>query len=405
MPDHRPQPARRWAPDDRGAVAVIVALLMGIFLVLLAFVVDFGRVYTTQAQLQNTADAAALAAARDLPVSSGCAGQPPSSGTSACKVAGDYVSGNGYSLASSTVTSAAGSNQVAVQVTTNVPFVFGQLVGVPGRTISARAAATKTTTGGAAGYTIFTEGNLDVTGNFTVTGSVYAGGSATVWGSASISGDLVAGAHGPGRNVTGANRVAGSVWAWGAIDQTAANRYAGWRTAPVEVITVQDYALNHVNLQARLDADDALSAPQHRVVTSGACEPVVTTVFLECTGAGMTVDLKDIRHSSFPNLRTVKVERFTGTGNTVVGTWTDPPGPILLWATSSSATAFNLQGNGEVNGYLYAPNGGYSSTGGRNINGRIMTKVSASGAGNPNPSSANAFENANFGSTGVRLSE
>ena len=52
--------------NERGAIAVVVALFMLIFMVLLAFVVDFGRIYSTQAQLQNAADSAALAAARDL---------------------------------------------------------------------------------------------------------------------------------------------------------------------------------------------------------------------------------------------------------------------------------------------------------------------------------------------------
>lgn len=177
LPQRRPHlPVR----DDRGAVTVIVALFLLIFMTLLAFVVDFGRVYATQAQLQNAADAAALAAARDLPVSSGCAGQPPSSGTTACKVAGDYVLNNGFGRADATVTSTAGSDRIAVQVSTTVPFVFGQLVGVSGRTLSARAVASN---GGAAGgsFAIYAGDQITINGGgsagMNVTGAVFAGGT------------------------------------------------------------------------------------------------------------------------------------------------------------------------------------------------------------------------------------
>lgn len=392
---------------ERGAVAVVVALFMLIFIALLAFVVDFGRVYVAQAQVQNAADSAALAAAIDLPVATGCSGQPPSSGTSACKIAGDYVTRNGLARTAATVTSTSGSSTIAVEVTTEVPFTFGRVMGVSSRTVTGRAVATKSTTGGAGGYTIFTERNLSVNGNFTVTGSVYAGGSVDLGGSTSISSGLVAGAWGPGRNVTGANRVAGSVWAYGTILPTGDTRYPLQTSgsAPVEQITVTEYALETVHLQERLDADALLTSPARRTMSTGTCAPLASTVYLECTGSSMSINLRNISASAFPLLRTVKVARFTGTGTNIVGTWTDPPGPILLWATSTSTTAFDLQGNGTVNGYLYAPEGGFSSTGGRQIDGRIMTKLTVSGAGNPNPTNANAYENSNFGSNGVALTE
>lgn len=49
---------------EQGAVTVLVALFMVVFLMFVALVIDVGMVYAEQAQLQNGADAAALAAAQ-----------------------------------------------------------------------------------------------------------------------------------------------------------------------------------------------------------------------------------------------------------------------------------------------------------------------------------------------------
>jgi hypothetical protein len=52
--------------DEKGAVAPIIGLFIVIFIVLLAFAIDLGRLYIVKNELQNTADAAALAGARQL---------------------------------------------------------------------------------------------------------------------------------------------------------------------------------------------------------------------------------------------------------------------------------------------------------------------------------------------------
>lgn len=52
--------------DDAGVVAVIVALLVVILVGMVAFTVDFGAAYSNRVDLQNAADAAALAAAVEL---------------------------------------------------------------------------------------------------------------------------------------------------------------------------------------------------------------------------------------------------------------------------------------------------------------------------------------------------
>ena len=52
--------------DKRGAMAPITIILMVIFFALLAFVIDLGHLLLVREQLQNAADAAALAGARAL---------------------------------------------------------------------------------------------------------------------------------------------------------------------------------------------------------------------------------------------------------------------------------------------------------------------------------------------------
>lgn len=75
--------------DDRGAVAIIVAVFVIVAMVLLAFVVDRGRAYVAQSQLQNAVDAAALAAGPEL-----C-----DDNVLAARLAQQYAEGNGFSQA------------------------------------------------------------------------------------------------------------------------------------------------------------------------------------------------------------------------------------------------------------------------------------------------------------------
>jgi Flp pilus assembly protein TadG len=53
--------------DERGAVLAFVALVMVVLIGFSALAIDVGRLYVTRAQLQAAADAAALAAVRELP--------------------------------------------------------------------------------------------------------------------------------------------------------------------------------------------------------------------------------------------------------------------------------------------------------------------------------------------------
>lgn len=131
--------------DERGVVIVWVAVLLPVIVGLLAFVVDVGVWYWQHEQLQNAADAAALAAARDLPGSPGAAATD----------AQTYVSRNvsGATMASITPYNS-DSATIKVTVSKRGPLFFASVLGIgsPNITASAVAKNTQTTTNGSFFY-------------------------------------------------------------------------------------------------------------------------------------------------------------------------------------------------------------------------------------------------------------
>lgn len=134
--------------NDRGAVAIIVAVFAIVAMILLAFVIDRGRVYIERTQLQNAADAAALAA-----VQATC--QAASNNEAAARtVALQYLVENGFTpvdvggvpdnyqiIVQDGPTSE--TTGVSVAVERPVPAVFGGFAGVETSNVAARATATR----------------------------------------------------------------------------------------------------------------------------------------------------------------------------------------------------------------------------------------------------------------------
>jgi Flp pilus assembly protein TadG len=125
---------RRVRRDEQGGVVAMVAASMIALFAMGAFVLDVGQWYLTHRQLQSAADAAALAAAQDLPNS------PATAQTDATT----YVSKN-ISGATVTVTTPyqGSSNEIQVKLTKTVSSIFGGAVGLNSVNVTASAAATK----------------------------------------------------------------------------------------------------------------------------------------------------------------------------------------------------------------------------------------------------------------------
>lgn len=391
--------------DDRGAVAVIVALFMSIFLLLLAFTVDFGRAYATKAQLQSAADSAALAAARDLPLASGSCATNPSA--TACQVALDYALANGAPAGEVDVESPYGGNgrSIAVEVTQTVPYFLGPLFGLPEQTITARAAAVKASTA-LGSFAFFTESTLDSAGNPTVGGDVYAGTSFAITGNTTVNGSVWAGglaspaSAGTLRVTGGSARVNGNATATGAITVHGANSDLGVESpnSVVQPITAVEYA-DSIDLDVRI-ADD-LADPDRTDDTSGGCNlssAGATTTVLVCTGT-FSIASNNNWTTAKPNLRTVIADSFSWSGNQTMGTW--PSNPFLLYATGTGG--FSGTGSTTLNGYLYAPNGPLALAGNKQGDFRAITQGNITARGNMSTTQVFAYEDSILG--GVRLTE
>ena len=171
--------------DDRGAVAVVVALFLLIFIALLAFVVDLGRTYNVQSQLQNSADSAALAAAQNLTSTTTVGVCDPAAMTPdpVCAKAWEYAALNQSPKVDTTVTVSANRDEVKVDTRQPVDFVFGRIVGTSGTTANATATAAKVLAPGAE-YGWYVGGTMTIqgggTGLYIVGSTAYA--KDLVWG-------------------------------------------------------------------------------------------------------------------------------------------------------------------------------------------------------------------------------
>lgn len=149
--------------DDRGAVLIIVAVFMLVAMVLMAFVLDRGRTYVVEAQLQNAVDAAALAAAQEF-----CVG-----GGDPVGVAQEYGDANGATIAAGDVltTSQGSTSFVNVRASEVVDQAFGAFAGTPQVTVAAQATASRRCT---ADFTIVSDTFAQISGTGSTGDGIYA---------------------------------------------------------------------------------------------------------------------------------------------------------------------------------------------------------------------------------------
>lgn len=152
---------RRLIHDEDGATAVIIAIVLAAIIGVLALVADAGAIYVERRELQNGADAAALAIAED------CARGLSSCGSPAA-LAATFADGNASDDASNAAIIAFDpSGSVTVETTTDdgaggtlVEFAFAPIFalfggdGEEGRTVDAQATAKWGTPGSIAGLPI-----------------------------------------------------------------------------------------------------------------------------------------------------------------------------------------------------------------------------------------------------------
>ncbi len=155
---------------ESGQSALLVAITIVALCGVAAMVADVGMVAVTQGQLQNAADAAALAAANNLP-----------DAASARTTAGQYAELNGVSAADTTATTPynGSANKVEVVCKETVQYTFARVIGLQSKEVSARAVAEKTgSSAGPFGYALFSGGLNSQMGLYTdaleITGSAHS---------------------------------------------------------------------------------------------------------------------------------------------------------------------------------------------------------------------------------------
>jgi Flp pilus assembly protein TadG len=128
----------RRAEQEEGQVLVLAALFMTVLLGFAAFVIDFGGMASTKRQLQNAADAAALAGVASLPDDEDAAA------AAAYEYAEKNEFGNPITMGAPAIDSSGpgtGPNTISVAVSRTVDFQFGRVLGLTNRTITATAKA------------------------------------------------------------------------------------------------------------------------------------------------------------------------------------------------------------------------------------------------------------------------
>jgi Flp pilus assembly protein TadG len=129
-------PLREWLPrrDQRGVVAIYVAVLTPVLFGLAAFAVDVSRWYVELQRLQRAADAGALAAAPFMP-------ENLTSSNPATSAALDEVRRNGFPASAAEVLPGNRPSQVRVTVTTTVSNSFARIFSTPTMTLHRSAVA------------------------------------------------------------------------------------------------------------------------------------------------------------------------------------------------------------------------------------------------------------------------
>lgn len=121
--------------DENGASAIIVALMLVVLLSAAALAVDLGAAYAKSAKVQNTCDAAALAAAYKLPDSD-----------ATIATAKDFVKENGIDPEHATVTINTTGSRVEVSIKEEVNTGFAKVIGINHVKINKSAIAGKMST-------------------------------------------------------------------------------------------------------------------------------------------------------------------------------------------------------------------------------------------------------------------
>jgi hypothetical protein len=323
---------------ERGSMAVIIAIMLPVLIGFAGLVINVGSWYLTQAQLQNAADAAALAGARYLPNS------PSSADTAAQTLAADNVSG-----ATITPVTPYNGSSSEIQVTVSKPGStwFVSIFGISAPTITATAVAESsqgtgnfiyaastacnaisiTTSGQLSTTTLWSNGGITATGRpVTVTGQVDVGNSACPFPSQLTP---------PGA--------------------TSVGNYTGW---PVALPTTTQGNLPSSCPSASISITSASwlsSNPPGMYCTTG-------TISISLSGSTTFNGYEFVSESTSPYAIYVATSGNTTFTGYCPASCSSGGTPQTLFYASAGGISFNNSGSGSLTGYVFAPYGQASMT-------------------------------------------
>lgn len=333
---------------ENGQSAVMFGLLLPLILGVTALVIDAGIPFVTKVNLQSAADAAALAAAGELP-----------STADAIAAAKRYAGLNGVEPGEIRVTVPyrGDSNQIEVVCTRNVPYTFARIFGLTDVDVSARAVAARSGMDGAFGYAVFSgDPNFELNfygSNTVVNGGVHSNQKLTMYGS--------------NIRVTGVSEAAS--------DFTMNGSYENLLSCRGRTVTVRGEN-NQIGTRT-VSAAAVVEMPDFSDLIKAEAEAAGQVYHGDKTFNGCNVDVRSSMYID-GNL-TINGDRFSGNGAILVsgnitfnGSNISSGGASVCFYSQNGNIIINGDG-ATLDGLVYAPNGAITVNGSRTtFNGRVI---------------------------------
>jgi Flp pilus assembly protein TadG len=318
---------------EQGSMAVVIAITLPLLIGFAGLVITVGSWYLTQAQLQNAADAAALAGAHYLP------GSPSSADAAAQTLAADNVSG-------ATVTPVTpydgSSSQIQVTVSKPGSTWFVSIFGITAPTITATAVAEPTEGTGGFVYAASTACNaisIATSGNISTT---------TLWSNGGLT------AIGQGVTVTGAVDVGNSSCPFPSQltppGATSVGTYTGW---PVALPTAAQGNLPSSCPSANITIFSSSwlsSNPPGMYCTTG-------TISILNSGNMTFNGYEFVSESTSPYAIYVATSGSITFDGYCPSSCSSGSTPQSLFYATAGGVYFANSGSGSFTGYIFAPNG------------------------------------------------
>lgn len=325
--------------EEKGIVAITVALALIVIIGIAAYGIDVGGLYEEKAAFQNAVDAAALAGAQELPNTS-----------RAASAANDYIELNGYSSSDISITFSDLRTIIYIDGTTTHNYNLAGVLGFNSAEVYAHAAAEKITLGECFNYALFS-GSTSHT--LTINGSnQYVGGSSHTNQNFTANGSNI--------TITGACEAAGT------ITVNGTNININNRIPHADYIEMPDFSES-----LRLQAQKAGTLYVGNKTFNGSSINVDSPIYVQ---GNVTINGSRFRGTGF----------ILATGNITFN------GSNLNQTTEDAVCFYSKNGNITVNGsgitldgIVYAPSGSIILNGSsQTIHGRVIgNTVSINGSG------------------------